>query len=354
MGAAGAPAAPDACPGADTDRPAPPVDSRSGARPKVETVRVQPAPSDRSAGPPPQARPWLRPDALLLQRAGGRLQIGTDSRAVVADDPEGDLAAALRRCDGARGWPEIAVARPGGGAQALSRLLTALVDGDLARWQPPALQAVTVRLVGAGTLGATLGRLLLTRSGLALYVVDDDPPDPDLYPLTTAGTQAEAFRARTAADRPGAVRVGRHWSKPEGDAVALTVLAASTAEPDRAVADGLLRGDQPYLVVRALPGGAVVGPLVVPGRTCCLRCTDLTRRDRDAEWPTLLRQLSGHRLRPEPVATAWAAAVGASQVLGFLEGCGGECLSSTVELTGADRRTRWRRWPAHPACGCHW
>jgi nicotinamidase-related amidase len=38
-------------------------------------------------------------------------------------------------------------------------------------------------------------------------------------------------------------------------------------------------------------GTGLVGPLVIPGVTSCLRCADLHRSDRDAAWPALAAQL---------------------------------------------------------------
>ena len=48
--------------------------------------------------------------------------------------------------------------------------------------------------------------------------------------------------------------------------------------------------DLPHLHVGVLGDRAVVGPLVVPGLTSCLRCAHLHRRDADAAWPLLAVQ----------------------------------------------------------------
>jgi bacteriocin biosynthesis cyclodehydratase domain-containing protein len=45
----------------------------------------------------------------------------------------------------------------------------------------------------------------------------------------------------------------------------------------RAAHDAFLRHAQPHLVVRAVQGHGVVGPLVVPGRTSCMQCARLHR-----------------------------------------------------------------------------
>ncbi len=43
--------------------------------------------------------------------------------------------------------------------------------------------------------------------------------------------------------------------------------------------------------VRVRDGTGLVGPLVIPGMTSCLRCADLHRSDRDAAWPAVAAQL---------------------------------------------------------------
>ena len=102
-------------------------------------------------------------------------------------------------------------------------------------------------------------------------------------------------------------------------------------------------------------GDAVwVGPLVLPGRTPCVRCTDLTRADADPGWPAVLAQLGRLRLRAPALLTGWASAVGAAQALAFLNGGRPETTGATLELTAADLRTELRTWPSHADCGCRW
>ncbi|MGJ0223707.1 hypothetical protein ACQUZK_09930, partial [Streptococcus pyogenes] len=65
----------------------------------------------------------------------------------------------------------------------------------------------------------------------------------------------------------------------------------------------------------------LVGPLVRPGVTACLRCLDLERSGRDPCWPTLAAQLT----RTTPVAeettlAATSSALAAAQALAHLDG----------------------------------
>ena len=98
---------------------------------------------------------------------------------------------------------------------------------------------------------------------------------PALYPYGR-NTSRPGRRAHGGARWSGPARVLPldHWSKPETLAVDLTVVVAEGPEVDRVVTDHLLRLDQPHLLVRSLGDAAWVGPLVLPGRTPCLRCTD--------------------------------------------------------------------------------
>jgi hypothetical protein len=132
----------------------------------------------------------------------------------------------------------------------------------------------------------------------------------------------------------------------------LTVVATDWLEPDRLVADALLRADQPHLLVRASAAGMDVGPLVLPGETACVRCTDLARRDLDPAWHILLPQLCRSRATLVPALVGWAAGVAVTQVLGFLAGQRPESAGATIELSAHDFATRLRVWNAHPDCGC--
>jgi bacteriocin biosynthesis cyclodehydratase domain-containing protein len=99
----------------------------------------------------------------------------------------------------------------------------------------------------------------------------------------------------------------------------------------------------------------VVGPLVVPGRTSCLRCADLHRRDADPRWPLLAAQLTGAEPAPSGATTTCllTAATAAVQALAWLDGAGAPVtLGATLELRPPDPVPRLRRWPAHPGCGC--
>jgi hypothetical protein len=141
---------------------------------------------------------------------------------------------------------------------------------------------------------------------------------------------------------------------PVGERAQLTILAVDGPVPDERIS-ALHSADAPYLAVLLGIDHGVVGPLVLPGLTSCLRCADLHRGDRDPAWSSLAVQLTiGRRHGPASavsVATV-VAGVAAQQALAFLDGGEPDCIDGTIELRPPDWRLRRRSWPAHPECGC--
>ena len=141
---------------------------------------------------------------------------------------------------------------------------------------------------------------------------------------------------------------------PVGERAQLTILAVDGSMPDDRLA-ALHAADAPYLGVLLGVDHGVVGPLVLPGLTSCLRCADLHRRDRDPAWSALAVQLTiGRRYGPASavsVATV-IAGVAAQQALAFLDGGEPDCIEGTIELRLPDWRLRRRSWPPHTECGC--
>jgi hypothetical protein len=102
----------------------------------------------------------------------------------------------------------------------------------------------------------------------------------------------------------------------------------------------------------------VVGPLVQPGRSACLRCLDLARADRDPGWPALATQLAMPTPGVAPCDAALALAVAAQTALQALTLLDGGALpgavGGTLELALPDWRWRRRSWQLHPDCDCGW
>lgn len=292
--------------------------------------------------PRPDGRVRLLPHLTVLRRDDLEIQLGVDSAdALVLADPDGLLTSVLEVMDGRYRLVELTAfaAELGLAPATWGALLSALTGaGLLASTDDAGAMATEIRLIGLGPAGTRLAGHLL-RSGVDRLIV----VDPD----------AESGRHRWAAGRDR-VQVVDHWSKPVPAEVELTVVVASSWEVDRAVSAALTRADHPHLLIRPRARGAVVGPLVIPGRTGCLGCTDLARTRADPAWPRMLAQLCRTRAEWDPLAADWAAALAATQVLGHLAGRTVETAAATLELGPVDWSWQRRVWPADPACGCCW
>jgi hypothetical protein len=309
--------------------------------------------------------PQLAPYAPVIQRATDEVQVGIDpDTALVFRGP--GFRTLLKLLDGTS--PTSVIQRGGRAAGLTSDQVTgaleALAAAGLLResGSAPCTDSTPprVRLIGAGAVGYQLAQLLLVSSLDRLYVYDNEPPNLALY--SAAGvlpSRAEALCSALAdvgSTVSSAQRISTlsHWSKPETTQLDLTVVATDRPEPDRVITEHLVRNDEPHLMVRCCGNGVSVGPLVVPGKTSCLRCADLSRSDADPLWPVVLRQLSRLQMETPPTLLAWAASVAAAQSLAFLHGELPESAGSTMELTWPHFVTRLRRWPAHRNCGCSW
>jgi hypothetical protein len=349
-------------------------------------------------------RPVLKPALRRLWRDATTLQLGTDPRsALVLSGVGATETRLLGVLDGAHDHRDVLIAAavlgvPLGEAERLLELLDGagvLEDGSVAPtalralpWAErarlrPDLAALSLRPAGAGSAAA----LLDNRRRSAVHVVGGDRLGAQVAGLlaaagvghlhvldTTATVVADAAPGGVSAADAGLPRersaeaVVRRSAPsttvgplPAGRAPDLTVLAAGV--PGRAEQDALLRTAQPHLAVAVRETTGVVGPLVVPGASACLRCLDLARTERDPAWPALVAQLAQQRPSSADACDVVLATVtaghAAMQALEFLDrNVSGRphpaTFDGTLELASPDWRFRRRSWQPHPACGCHW
>ena len=157
-----------------------------------------------------------------------------------------------------------------------------------------------------------------------------------------------ARRAPVASRRARGLPAGR---EPRPDLVVLV------GQPDPQLGQQLVADGLPHLVASGQEAIGIVGPLVVPGRTACLRCLDLTRAELDPAWPLILAQLAGRQAEPPAcgaVLTASVAALAAAQALLFVDrpGRAGPAWNGTLELEMPGWQWRRRTWLPHPDCTC--
>jgi hypothetical protein len=364
------------------------------------------------AAPRGPVRPLLPAALRPVWRADGELQLGLDpERAVVVDGIDERTARVLLGLDGSRTEAEVlaAAGRDGVDAGMLTGLFADLRGAGVlaevgggpatrpAEPTPPPGSAAAVHAFGAtgaaGRLGPDLASLSLLptartplevlrrrraaavvvhgadRVGMSLatllaaagvgrvHTADRGPVRPgDVAPAgfpaadvdrTRSGAAVEALRRVAPEVQAGAPVPGR---RPD------LVVLPSMAPVDAALRGILVGGGVPHLVVGVRETTAVVGPLVLPGLSSCLRCADLHRADRDPAWPVVAAQLAGvRRRRDEPcdvVLATVAAGLAALQCLAHLDGRPTASAGASLELALPDWRLRRRSWPPHPRCDC--
>jgi bacteriocin biosynthesis cyclodehydratase domain-containing protein len=337
-------------------------------------------------------RPALKAGLLPVWRDRDTLQFGVDPRRAVALGGLGPAAAVISLLDGSRDRDGLIATAQAYGipAEAVSRVLVLLADAGVLDDFPAGLRACMpdqvrarlapelataalaygsgdggaqtlarrraafVRVHGAGRTGACLASFLAASGVGHVACADPEPAEPaDLGPagLTEAdlGRPRQDGAARAVQRAAPEVRTGDHGTLPD-----LVVLTRPVL-PD--VTDGLVRDRVSHLAVSAREAIGVIGPLVVPGRSACLRCVNLRKADADPQWPQILAQATFTRVQPEAcdtVLSAMAAALACAQALALIDR-GPDLpvtVNGTLEVVLPDWQWRRRTWPAHPACVC--
>ncbi|MBM7772202.1 bacteriocin biosynthesis cyclodehydratase domain-containing protein [Actinokineospora baliensis] len=328
-------------------------------------------------------RPRLRAGLAVLRRRSGELQIGLDPRRalVVSGLPEPVVTAATG-LTGGRTTDEVA-ADVGPHQGVLLDLLAELADhnllDDAAAEGPPtplrlagdevtaalhpglpppaARSGYRVQVRGDGRLAvavasllavAGVGRLHLSAKGTVLaedvgtgYLVEDIG-----RPRQVAGPEAVQRAEATA----GVRRFAR--IRPD-----LVVLADAVVPDPSTVADLVAEG-QTHLAVRVRDGVGIVGPLVVPGVSSCLRCADHHRTDLDPCWPRVATQLAGHPQQTDVATAHFTAGLAVTQVLHAVSWLRDPTAhpprtwNTTLEINPFTAAVDHRRWQPHPDCSC--
>ncbi len=283
--------------------------------------------------------PRLTGPSTVVWRGSADLQIGLDDDAIVLTAVPRATEELIRRLDGRHSLGELGRIVP---PAWVDWVVTSLAEQGRVAEGPALRTAPTVRVVGTGALGAAVARTLL--DGGAQVRLSEVSSRSETRARRLAAMLAVG---RRAVDRP----VVETDLDQRSARVALTVVATDSAEPDRTMTDLLTRARLTHLVVRVQPGRAVVGPLVQPGRTACLRCADLARSQADPSWPLVACQLARLHVPVTTAAAGWAVSLAVAHTLAYVAGAAPETTTGTLEL-GDDGLTRFRRWVPHPACTC--
>jgi bacteriocin biosynthesis cyclodehydratase domain-containing protein len=272
----------------------------------------------------------IDPALPVLLRPDGSVQVGWHPRrAVLVRPPSGltasGLAALLRAMQSHIGLNDLLKRACEAGLDdnaAFVGLLGNLVDANIVSAKRPARRArsASIRIHGRGPLSDLLDN----------------------------GLRCSGARVRhTSHGTAGAT----------ADSTDLVVLSDYLVADPRLVRE-LQAAGTPHLAVRVRDGTGLIGPMVIPGVTSCLRCADLHRSDRDAAWPALAAQLRdtvGSADRATVLATAALALNQVDRVLRAVNGAAGPApptLDATLEFDVNANSILTRRWTRHPLCGC--
>jgi bacteriocin biosynthesis cyclodehydratase domain-containing protein len=357
-------------------------------------------------------RPALKPGLETVWRNRDTVQIGIDPRRAVALTGMRGAAGLLRLLDGSRDRGQVLAAAgalgmdaataervltllaaagalddfPAGGhgtlpAGARARLAPELATASLAHGDADGgartmsrRQEACVQVHGGSRAGLWIAGML-TAAGVGTVLATGAAvprPGPTVARPGPpgAGTPPPAGPGPADCGRPdpGPAGSGPAGSGPAGSGRAGTargarsrprhpglVILADTQQ--RELPAALVSRAVPHLAAAASEAIGVVGPLVLPGRSACLRCLDLIRAEHDPAWPLILAQLAtrptADPLACDTVLATTVAAQAAAQALAFLDhGAAAAVTNGTLELVLPGWQWRRRTWQPHPDCGC--
>lgn len=266
------------------------------------------------------------------------------------------LAPGLRVVERGRGSWQVGMCAERSAVLPRSPAITQLFDALLAREAPP--DALEAR--------STLAEL--ADAGLIVEAGDHGPahrPAPGRVTVLgnlgpEVGVDPAAFvRAAGLTLHPGLDSTVPEASRNLGDAA----LVLSRGELDRDRLDPLMRTGTPHLPIRFVDGTAVLGPLVVPGSTACLRCLDAHRAEEDPAHYAVLRRYveASSRPRPDgvpdpldPLLATLLVCWGIHDLAAHLAGQRPATWSATVTVDDKLCGLTATRWLRHPACRCCW
>ncbi|MFY9331303.1 MAG: TOMM precursor leader peptide-binding protein [Candidatus Nanopelagicales bacterium] len=314
-------------------------------------------------------RPWLRRDVPLMWRSDTLLQIGLDPQRLVVIEVDRAL---------------ITWARELGGDRTLTAVLT---DAEQRGLDTAEVNQLLRALTAAGAL-ADAAKV----AACAQQLTADERITALRHEAAARHTYRDT-RAQLSVDARANARISIAGSGFLADTVANALrdsgikAVVAEAAPSSAARQGRARAEQSdlhivadcwqpdifddltcggldlaHLAVGAWGRRGVVGPLVIPGHTSCLRCVTLHQRDHDPLWPRLAMQ-AAHATpdidaRDSPLVMACAAHT-AALACAYLEArawgtTGTEWAGTSQVITMPGARVSFRQHPVHPLCGCTW
>ncbi len=285
-------------------------------------------------------RPILRPGAVLLRRDACHLQVGTSPGYVLTDQP--GLFPVLRLLDGVRDVRRLTMLAAqfvpeftDDLAATLQELLAAGVVFDACVWDLPGPPDLRLEARAAALTGHDPAEVLL-RSTFG-WTINADAQVQDLADVITRILIRSGFA-------------------PPNDLDSTLHIMISSGEPSRTRFETAMDAGLDHLRVVVEESRVRIGPLVQPGRTPCVNCHDLHRRDWDAAWPALMTQFGSASAAPvaalDTLMIYRAAAAVAAEAIACCGRTALTTLGSCVVL--GPSHDQINRWPVtfHPQCSC--
>jgi hypothetical protein len=338
-------------------------------------------------------RPQLKAGLLPLWRDRDTVQIGVDPRRAAALTGLGMAAAVLSLLDGSRDADELVRTAQAHGIspEMTNRVLGLLASAGVLNDFPASLHAALpkylrarlapemacaslaysdadggartiarrraafIRVYGAGRIGACVATFLAASGVGRVSCRDGGLAEPaDLMP---AGLGAEDIGVPRGAGVARAIARIAPQTATADESRLVPDLAVLTTPVAQAEVEALMRDRVPHLAARADEAIGMVGPLVEPGRSACLRCINLHKAARDAAWPKVLAQTAAGASPAacDTVLAAATAALASAQALAVIDGCGPQppaAANGTLELFLPEWQWRRRTWLPVANCAC--
>jgi hypothetical protein len=294
-------------------------------------------------------RPVLRPGLQILRRDLRTLQLGHDWPGLAVVQDSRALQAVLGAVDGFRDVDGV--------------LLAAAAQPDLRRDECSAALAMLIEA------GAIVDRTLAeprqadqaTFASWWLLAGPDSGADSIAGQRQSCRVWVEGGQHRESgsaiATRARKLIALAGLTSADSLATADIVIAAVDGIPDRAQSDELMHDAVPHVWVYLRDLVGVIGPLVVPGQSACLRCTDAARTELDPTWPAVL---SSAIARPrsvnpcDPVVATLVAAWAVQEVAIWASGLVPSSYDSVIDVPLGLAPATSRSYGIHPHCGCGW
>lgn len=202
-----------------------------------------------------------------------------------------------------------------------------------------------VGISGLGPLGITLTRKLVA-CGIKSFILRDQAAVKTRDLCVYKDEYLGAVRQDVAP-----LVLGVNQQLPN-QAVTIEV-AISSYLTNPAWAKACINSGVPHLPIIKRETEIEVGPLFIPGRTCCLHCQHLAKRDADPEWPRIAAQLAcADPVMADTSLAEYATAFAVREILNYLSGLPLSLTGASWVFNLADPLPQLRQWQPHPQCGC--